>query len=306
MKEIKTVSIIGLGALGILFGHHLSQKLTPGDLRIIADQDRLERYQKEQIYCNGQRCDFRFVTPEEETEPADLILFTVKFSGLKQAIESVKNHVGKDTLILSALNGITSEAMIGETYGMERLLYCVAQGMDGIKTGNTLNYQHMGMLCFGDEEAGIISDKTRTVDAFFNKTELPHEVETDMMKRMWGKLLLNVGVNQTAAVYRCNYGGLQQEGNARDTMIAAMREVIPLSERAGHPQTEKDLSYWLRVLDSLSPSGKPSMQQDIEAGITTEAELFSGTVIRLSREYGLTAPVNEMLYQRIREMEQEF
>ncbi len=36
--EIKKVSIIGLGALGILFGHHLSKKMPKEDLRIIANQ----------------------------------------------------------------------------------------------------------------------------------------------------------------------------------------------------------------------------------------------------------------------------
>ena len=53
------------------------------------------------------------------------------------------------------------------------------------------------------------------------------------MKRQWGKFMLNVGVNQTVAVYQTNYGGIQREGEARDTMIAAMREVIALSEKEG-------------------------------------------------------------------------
>ena len=55
---IKKVSIIGLGALGILFGHHLSKKMPKEDLRIIADQERINRYEKEHVYCNGERCNF--------------------------------------------------------------------------------------------------------------------------------------------------------------------------------------------------------------------------------------------------------
>ena len=46
-----------------------------------------------------------------------------------------------------------------------------------IKAGNCLNYDHIGMLCIGDEVAGIVSEKTKAVDAFFNKTGFPHEVE---------------------------------------------------------------------------------------------------------------------------------
>ena len=55
---IKRVSIIGLGALGILFGHHLSKKMPKEDLRIIADQERIQRYETDNVYCNGERCQF--------------------------------------------------------------------------------------------------------------------------------------------------------------------------------------------------------------------------------------------------------
>jgi 2-dehydropantoate 2-reductase len=83
-------------------------------------------------------------------------------------------------------------------------------------------------------------------------------------------------------------------------MIAAMREAILLSEQAGYPLTEEDLSYWLKVLSVLRPEGKPSMQQDVEAGKTTEVELFSGTVLALGRKYGIDTPVNETLYQKLK------
>ncbi|MGE5543890.1 MAG: 2-dehydropantoate 2-reductase, partial [Bacillota bacterium] len=39
--KIRTVSIIGLGALGILYGNHLSKRMPFANLRIIADQGRI-------------------------------------------------------------------------------------------------------------------------------------------------------------------------------------------------------------------------------------------------------------------------
>lgn len=53
--EIKTVAIIGLGAMGILYGSHLAKRIPQPDLRIIADQQRIDRYLKDAIFCNGQR-----------------------------------------------------------------------------------------------------------------------------------------------------------------------------------------------------------------------------------------------------------
>lgn len=304
--EIKTVSIIGLGALGILFGNHLCKKMPYEDLRIIADKDRISKYENNHVYCNGECCKFHYVTPEEVCEPADLIIFTVKYNGLRDAIQAVKNQVGEHSIILSALNGITSEAIIGETYGMDKILYCVAQGMDAVKEGNRLTYAHMGMLCFGEREPGIVSSKVKMVEEFFKKVEFPHEVETDMYKRLWGKFMLNVGVNQTVAVYESNYREVQREGQARDTMISAMREVIALSGKEGIHLTEMDLNYWLSVLGTLDPEGKPSMRQDLEAKRYSEVELFSGAVLELGRKYGVPTPVNKKLYDSIKLIESQY
>ena len=150
--DIKKVSIIGLGALGILYGHHLSKKMSRGNLRVIADRTRIERYENEGIYCNSERCHFNYVTPDELCDPADLLIFTVKYEGLKAAIQAVKKHVGEQTIILSLLNGITSEAVIGQSYGTDHILNSVAQGMDAVKVGNQLTYDHKGIICFGDRE----------------------------------------------------------------------------------------------------------------------------------------------------------
>lgn len=306
MAEIKRVSIIGLGALGILFGNHLSKNMPQGDLRIIADQKRISKYKKEGVYANGEPCDFHYVTPDEPCEPVDLLLFTVKYDGLEQAIQAVRNHVGEQTIILSALNGIKSEEIIGQAYGIDRVLSCVAQGMDAVKEGNQLTYANMGMLCIGDHHPGSPSEKVQRVARFFDKVHFPYLLDENIFKRQWGKFMLNVGVNQTVAVYESNYGEIQREGEAREMMIAAMREVIPLSEKVGANLTEDDLNYWLQVLSTLSPEGKPSMAQDLEAKRFSEVELFAGTVLELGKKYGLPTPVNQELYNRIKSIESKY
>lgn len=301
--EIKTVSIIGLGALGTLFGHHLSKKLPKEDLRIIADKNRVAKYESNYLYCNDERCNFNYITQEDICSPADLVIFAVKYNNLNESIQAVKNQIGDKTIILSLLNGITSEELIGQTYGMGKMLYCVAQGMDAVKVGNKLTYDHMGMICFGEREPGIMTEKVKAVSDFFKRTELPFEVDMDMYKRLWGKFMLNVGVNQTVAVYESDYGEIQVEGEARDTMIAAMREVIALSKKEGINLTEEDLDYWLKVLDKLSPNGKPSMRQDLEAKRYSEVDLFAGTVLEFGKKHDLPTPVNKKLYDRIKYLE---
>ena len=304
--EIKKVSIIGLGALGILYGQYLSKRMPKNDLRIVADKQRVERYTREKVYCNGKPCELHYVTPQEDCVPADLLLIAVKYNALDAAIEAARNQVGEHTIIISLLNGIISEQVIAKTYGMDRVIHCVAQGMDAVKVGNQLTYHHMGLLCFGDEEPGVISEKVKALADFFVKMDVPYQVEPHMLKKLWGKLMVNVGVNQTVAVYGDNYASIQKPGRAREIMISAMKEVLVLSEKEGIYLGEDDLNYWLRVLDTLSPEGKPSMRQDVEARRYSEVELFSGTIRQLGKKHNVPTPINNMLYDDIRLIERQY
>ncbi|GAB6152765.1 2-dehydropantoate 2-reductase [Desulfosporosinus burensis] len=303
---IKTVSIIGLGALGILFAKHFSEKLPKDDVCVIVNASRKQRYEKNGIYCNGEPFDFNYVLPESEQKPVDLLFFCVKFNQLQQAIEDARHQVGDHTIILSALNGISSEEIIGKTFGMEKMLYCVAQGMDAVKIENKLTYKNMGMICFGEKENTVWSEKVTSVADFLNNLDFPYEVPKDMDHRLWGKFMLNTGVNQTVAVFSTNYGGIQVEGEPRNVMIAAMREVIALSQKVGINLGESDLVYWLNVLAKLNPLGMPSMRQDMAANRNTEVGLFSGTVISLGKQYHVPTPINEWLYQKVQELEKDF
>ena len=304
--KIKTVSIIGLGALGIMFAKYFSDKLSRNEVRIIANQRRIQKYKKEGIYCNEELCDFNYVLPESKQETADLLIFCVKFNQLQQAIEDAKNQVGENTIILSVLNGISSEEIIGETLGMEKMLYCVAQGMDAVKVENKLNYESMGMLSFGERDNTIWSHKVTSVAKFFDTIDFPYEVPKDMNHKMWGKFMLNTGVNQAVAVFSTNYGGIQVEGQPRNVMIAAMREVISISRRMDVNLDESDLEYWLDVLAKLNPLGMPSMRQDMAEHRKTEVGLFSGTAIALGKQYHVPTPANEWLFLKVQEMEKSF
>ena len=207
MNEIKTVGLIGLGAVGALYARQL---LASGaDLRVIVDRDRKERYSREGIYVNDVRVDFPYVTPEE-AEPVDLLLIVTKEGGLRSAMETASGFVGENTLIVSLLNGVTSEGIVSERFGEKNVLYSVAQGMDAVKEGNRLTYVHPGRIVLGEREAGEISERVQMTADFLNSHGVVCTPVGDMVRRQWGKLMLNVGLNQACMVFECDYGGVQQ------------------------------------------------------------------------------------------------
>ena len=89
-------------------------------------------------------------------------------------------------------------------------------------------------------------------------------------------------------------------------MESAMREVIRLSEKAQINLTEEDIKRFNEILPDLNPQGKTSMLQDVEAGRKTEVEMFAGKVIALGRQYDVPTPVNQRLFDLIKEIEAKY
>ena len=301
---IRSVTLVGMGAMGILLGHAFSRALGPDNVTFLAKGERLERCRREGAWCNGEPCAFRF-SDGTDRGPAELLIFAVKAPDLAEAMELAAPAVGPDTVILSVLNGVSSEEELEQAFGPEKVLYTVTQGMDAVREGNRLTYHNAGAMFLGLPEEDWF-DRGEKLDAaveVFRRAGLPAAREEHILHRMWCKYMLNVGVNQVCMAYELDYGGVQDPGEARDRMIAAMDEARKVGACQGVLVTQKDRADYLAVLDRMDPRGIPSMRQDGLARRRTEVELFAGNVIRTARRYGMSVPVNEMLYDRIRAME---
>lgn len=293
------IAIIGMGALGILYGDILTASLGRDAVTFLADEQRIQKYRQNGVYCNGKPCDFRMASAET---PADLLIFAVKGNALHDAMKEAEHAVGENTIILSLLNGISSEEILAEYFQKGHVIHCIAQGMDAVKLGNKLTYSHKGELRIGTPYPALRPYVEQTAE-ILKSADIPYVVEEDILHRLWSKWMLNVGVNQVVMVNEGTYGTIQRAGEARDMMIAAMREVIELSGYAKAGVTEEDLQFYVNLVDSLDPDGMPSMRQDGVSHRYSEVELFAGTVIQKAAQYGLSVPVNQMLYQKVKEIE---
>lgn len=305
MKEIKTVGIIGLGALGVLYADLFTRALGRDHVLVLADRARVARYEAEGIYLNGALCDFHYADAAKVTAPVDLLVFAVKFCGLESAMETCRHLVGPDTILISVLNGISSESMLCEAFGPEKVVWCVAQKMAAMKTGNRAACQTIGELAIGVPK-GQDDSRLRALAAFWDAIGFPYALPEDIGTHMWSKLLCNTGCNQTALVYGCGYGEIQQPGEIRDTMLGAMREVAAVANAEGVPLSEADVQAWTDIIDAFPPEGEPSMRQDGKARRKSEVELFAGTIRRLAAKHNLPVPVNDRLYAQIQELERQY
>jgi 2-dehydropantoate 2-reductase len=308
VDRIETVALIGLGAVGASYLARASENIPMGRIRAIASGERARRYRDAGVTVNGKRYFFPIFEPDAETGAADLAIFAVKYNGLKSAIADMKNQIGPRTVILSLLNGITSERLIEDAYPQSNVLLSTVMGIDATRIGDVTVSSMLGTIQFGEASNtdGAYSPSVGRVLEFFESARIPCAIPADMRRTLWKKFMLNVGVNQTSAVLRCPYGALQHESAAREAAKSAMEEVMALSAHENVNLNDEDMSYGLALLDKLSPEGKTSMCQDVEASRPTEVAIFGETVVEMGRAHGLRFPVNELLARLIRAIEEAY
>lgn len=301
--KINKVLLIGLGALGSAYASMLYD-MEPRQIKIVAGGERARRYKAQGILINGKQYDFDFAAPEENGDKADLIIVAVKTYHLPQAIKDMKNYVGENTIILSLLNGIISEEMLGKEFGRGKILYAVSFALTPNREDGHICFSGRGNLSFGEKNNTQYSEKVNAVKELFDRAQIPYNIPEDMLHTLWWKFMVNVGINQCSAVTRGRYGLFQSVNEAREFMKAAMREVIQVAEKEGIRLTKDDLSKWDEVLNSLDPTSRTSMLEDVECGRKTEVDAFAGAVCGLGAKHNIDTPVNRTLYTIIKLIEQ--
>lgn len=299
MHEIRTVYLCGLGALGSSYAKVI-HACDPAGLKVIANAERIQRYKTSAPRLNGEPLRLSYLCRADEAPPADLIIVAVKQHQLADAIEEIIPFVADHTIVLSFLNGIQSEEIIGRRVGMEKLLHSFVVETDAMREGLEVRFSKLGTVVFGEREQAAYSAKVQAVRAFFDRCGIPYRIPENIIRELWWKFMLNVGVNQISALLRAPYGVFHCSEDARQAVRLACREVVQLSEKAGVNLTEADIDACFPIFGRLAPGGKTSMLQDVESQRPTEVDLFAGTVKELGRSYAVPTPVNDLLYALIR------
>ncbi len=301
---IERAAFVGMGALGLLFGQSAVNNIGESAVTFLMDADRLARHSHDIYSINGRPVSFQ-MADTALAQPYDLVVVAVKYGALPAVIRQIGPAIGPDTVIISLMNGITSEDMLAEVYDRSHIIDCIAIGMDAMRDGTSLNYMNMGRLQIGVTDPSQQESYDRLVD-FLTRARIPFEEVPDVRRAMWKKFMLNVGINQCCTAYETDYQHATAPGPICDEMIAAMQEVIDLADKAGISLNQQDLDECIALERTLNPTGYPSMRQDSVAKRPSELDMFAGTVIRLGKELGVPTPVNEKYRDMILEIESHY
>ena len=305
MKDIKNVLICGIGAVGSIYANKINN--SNANLKILVDKKRLDNYTKNPKIFNGKPLNLDYILPDDKNFKADLIIIATKFDGLSDAIENIRNFVKEDTIIISLLNGVTSEEIIAKTYGWKHILLSYFIGHSAMRSGNIITHDGTGDIVFGIKDPALTDiNDIDTVKIFFDKTGITYKIPDDMLHAYWLKFMLNVSSNQPSAILKMTFGQMQNNKKFIEFSKKVMAEVQAVAKAEGVKNTQTMTDEAFKSFMKMIPEGKTSMLQDIEAERKTEVEMFAGTMIELGKKHNIPTPYNIVLKDMIEIIQENF
>lgn len=290
---INHVVLLGAGAIGVLPAALLVK--APGvKLSVASDADRAARYRREGIFLNDEKLPFDYVSPEELTA-ADLVLVATKMPSLAEALENVAPAVTGKTVFLPLLNGISAYDVIKSRFPQNPVLKGFHLGHASVRIGNRITHDGVGTIYCGGEKSAL----DFTVDLLKSAgvdVEAPEEFEV----AMWQKFILNVGINQTQAFYRADYGQVQRSPEMLRFAWDLMEEAVAVGRACGVALGDEVIESAMMVICKMPSTVKTSMLQDVENGRVTEVDAFAGMVCRLAEKFNIDVPKNRLVLEKVR------
>ncbi len=300
------ITIVGAGAMGSLFGGLLSR---------VANVSLLDPWAEHvaAIRQNGLRIEepsgeviatLHATSDPSEIEPTDLAIIFVKSHRTQWASETASRFLRPEGLALTLQNGIGNRDVIAGVLGEHRAWQgTTAHGATLLGPGHV---RHAGQGLTHVENKPRIEEKIQEIATLFRQAGIETDVSGDVESLLWGKLVINVGINALTALLRVRNGVLGEANGPRALMERAVEEAVLVARARGVKLPYDDPQKRVREVAIATGANLSSMLQDVMRGSQTEVDVINGVIVRQARELGMAAPVNELLTALIKAVEETY
>jgi 2-dehydropantoate 2-reductase len=307
------VCIAGLGAVGGLIAARLAQSEQP--VSALARGATLEAVRREGLClveggvegAREVRVPVRVSERAAELGEQDLVILSVKTTGLSEIAPQLGPLIGPDTVVLSAMNGvpwwffhgldpslaerewpaIDAGRRIAKAIPVDRVLGAVVHFACSTSAPGSVRHAQGNRLILG-EPGGGQSERCERVARVLRQGGFEVEVSERIQQDVWFKLWGNMTINPVSAFTGASTDRILDDPLVREFVSRVMREAAAIGERIGLPipTTPEQRHVVTRKLGAF----RSSMLQDVDAGRPVELDALIGIVAELGRAVGLATP----------------
>jgi 2-dehydropantoate 2-reductase len=290
------IVVIGAGAMGSLFGALLAESgedvwlydIWEEHVKAINEKGLgIELDDKTRSVSVNATADKRLIGK------TDLAIIFVKSTQTGDAARTASELIGNNGFVLTLQNGMGNADIIGEVIDPDRIISgTTSHGATMLGPGNI---RHAGT---GQTEIGMWSGIKKTgirkIADVFNKAGIVTKTVDDVRSVIWGKLLVNVGINAITALPGIKNGRILDLSVTKELSRAAVKEAIEVARAQGVKVAANTVEHVFKVAEATS-ANRSSMGQDVDNRRQTEISAINGAVVKEAEKLGINVPVNQTL-----------
>lgn len=298
------IAVIGAGAMGSIYGGHLSQN---NEVYLVdTAAPVVEHIRKEglKIQENGQDVIYRpqAMTSTEGLEPVDLVILFVKSLFSRAALSGNKSLIGPDTYVMTLQNGSGHEDILGEFVDQDHIVIGTTEdngavlGLGHIRRGGEGN-TNVGMLV--EDKDGFLPKLKEAFDCCgFNV-----KIHANIQQLIWDKLFTNVSLSAVTGILQVDMGYIASNEYAWAMTRRLIKEAVAVAKAMGLEADEEAIAAKVRKTSEMSPNGCTSIRADLRDGRKSEVDTISGSVVRAAAKVGLPVPSHEFVVNMVHALE---
>lgn len=299
------VFIIGTGAMGCLYGAWLS---TCTDVTLYNKRvEPVAVIQKNGVRVEGLDGNPRIYTPTAIAQSdqfdggADLVIIFTKSYATRDASLVATKVIAPDGVVLTLQNGLGNKEQIDTILKRKATIAGVtAQAATTLGPGITRHCGE-GETIIGGSLAQ--AEKLDRIQQLFEHCGITTRIHTNTESLIWGKLIINVGINALAALLQVPNGTLAKSPECRCIMTQAVEEAVAVAKALDIPLPyDNPLEEVIKVCQKTAEN-RASMLQDILRHAQTEIDVINGAIVTKGKECGIATPVNLCIRDIIKAME---
>ena len=297
--------VVGAGAMGGVYGLSLIDAGYEVDF-LDVNLDHIKSVKKDGFKISGiggQRVQKVNISAHENdfVNSADVVLFQAHTTGTKSAANSVATVLKPDGWVITLQNGIGNIEALSAVLGEERVVGGISYHSAALEDLGHVSHTNDGTTFIG-ELNGAISKRVKDLAEAFKKASLSPEITADILGVIWGKFVVNCGINPLCAVTGLRSGEIARNNAAAEMQTKILEEIMAVVEAKGIKLPNNDMITYVKRL-TRARYNKPSMQQHIEAGRLTEIDALNGALVSEAKSLNISVPFNEALVNLVKARE---
>ncbi len=303
------IAIVGPGAMGCLIAAFKASRTKEDIWLVDHDAKRAEKISKSGIKIEGlngvSSIKLKVTAEPKDIGPVDLVVICVKSYSTEEACKTIKDIVSDKTYVLTLQNGIGNVQILNDHFGHERVVAGItSHGATLLDVGH-VRHAGKGETIIG-KPGGKFQGAIREIANILTKAGFETKVSKDINSIIWGKVIINVGINALTAITRLRNGALIEYDETKALLGRAVQEAVRVVKRKRIKLVYDDPIQKVESVCKATATNISSMLQDILNKKRTEIDFINGAIVRQGHALGIPTPVNEILTNLVKTIESTY